>query len=78
MAATEQNRLAAELKEYALHKNEWLESNAGQYVVIKVYPVLGFYPTFEAALYAGVRTWGANNDFLVKQILEHEPTFSVF
>ena len=78
MAATGQDRLAAELKQYALHKNDWLENRTGQYVVIKGEAVLGFYPTFEAALYAGVGTWGVNNDFLVKQIVEHEPIFSVF
>jgi hypothetical protein len=78
MAATEQARLAAELQVYALHKNEWLKDYPGRYVVIKGDEVLNFYPTFEAAYSAGAGAWGINTDFLVKQIVEHEPVFFVF
>jgi hypothetical protein len=78
MTTTEQARLAAELELYALHKDEWLEGYPGQYVVIKGDTVLNFYPTFEAAYQAGAREWGINTDFLVKQIVEHEPVFFVF
>jgi len=78
MAATEQARLAAELQVYALHKHEWLKGNRGRYVVIKGGDVLDFYPTFEAAYSAGAGAWGINTDFLVKQIVEHEPVFFVF
>jgi hypothetical protein len=78
MAATEQARLAAELQVYALHKNEWLKDYPSRYVVIKGDEVLNFYPTFEAAYSAGAGAWGINTDFLVKQIVEHEPVFFVF
>jgi hypothetical protein len=78
MAATEQARLAAELQVYALHKNEWLKDYPGRYVVIKGDEVLNFYPTFEAAYSAGAGAWGIDTDFLVKQIVEHEPVFFVF
>jgi hypothetical protein len=78
MAATEQARLAAELQVYALHKTEWLKGYPGRYVVIKGGEILNFYPTFEDGYSAGAGAWGINTDFLVKQIVEHEPTFSVF
>jgi hypothetical protein len=78
MAATEQTRLDAELAVYALHKNEWLKGHPGQYVVIKGDAILDFYPTFEAAYHAGAGAWGLSTDFLVKQIVEHEPVFFVF
>ena len=78
MATTEQERLAGEIGVYALHKAEWLKQHPGQYVVIKDKTILDFYPSFEAAYRAGAATWGINTDFLVKQVLEHEPVFFVF
>jgi hypothetical protein len=78
MAAGEQARLAAELGFYALHKSEWLKEHHGKYVVIRDTNLLDFYPTFEAAYRAGANEWGINTDFLVKQIVEHEPVFFVF
>ena len=78
MATGEQARLAVELEHYAVHKSEWLAGQSGKYVVIKDSNVLGFYPTFEAAFRAGVTAYGISTDFLVKQIMEHEPVFFVF
>ena len=74
----EQNRLAAELQHYSRCKPEWLAQRSGKYVVIKGDSVLGFYSTFEAAYRAGASEYGIATDFLVKQILEHEPVFFVF
>jgi len=78
MATGEKARLATELEIYALHKAEWLKEHSGEHVVIKDKTVLDFYPSFEAAYRAGASTWGVNTDFLVKQILEHDPVFFVF
>jgi hypothetical protein len=78
MAANQQARLAVELEYYLQHKTEWLAHKTGFYVVIKDGGVLGFYPNFEAAYRAGAATYGLSADFLVKQILEHEPVFFVF
>ncbi|HYM78814.1 MAG TPA: hypothetical protein VE377_22775 [Candidatus Dormibacteraeota bacterium] len=72
------NRLITELELYKLRKSEWLSLHAGHYVVVKGRDVLGFYPDFVAAYSAGAGAWGPNTDFLVKQVLEFEPTFSVF
>lgn len=76
--ASGEARLAAELSVYDAHRAEWLTLYSGQYVVAKGDTILGFHPTFEAAYRAGVREWGVKADFLVKQIVEHEPIFFVF
>ena len=78
MPAEEQTRLASELEYYELHKLEWLRQHSGNYVVVKGNGVLGFYTSFESAYRAGANSFGMGADFLVKQILEHEPVFFVF
>lgn len=78
MPTEEQARLASELAHYELDKREWLRQHSGDYVVIKESTVLGFYSAFEAAYRAGASSFGVGADFLVKQILEHEPVFFVF
>jgi hypothetical protein len=75
---TEDHRLAVELAYFARHKSQWLAQKTGDYVVIKNDDLLGFYPNFEVAYRAGARAYGLNTDFLVKQVLEHEPVFFVF
>lgn len=78
MSTGEQARLAVELETYARHKPDWLDQQASKFVVIKDSGVLGFFPSFEAAYRAGASAYGTGTDFLVKQILEHEPVFFVF
>ena len=78
MAIDQQARLAAELECFSRHKAEWLAHKTGQYVVIKGIEPLGFYPNFEAAYRAGAAAYGLDTDFLVKQVLEHDPVFFVF
>ena len=78
MATDQQARLAVELEYYAQHKAEWLAHKTGRYVVVKGGGLLGFYPNFEAAYRAGAAAYGLSTDFLVKQILEHEPVFFVY
>jgi hypothetical protein len=78
MIAGERARLTAELAYYAQHKYKWLKLQSGKYVVLKGDAVLGFYPNFELAYRAGATEYGINTDFLVKQILEHDPVYFVF
>jgi len=78
MAADQRARLAVELEYYAQHKTEWLPLQSGHYVVVKDRGILGFYQTFQSAYRAGAANYGADTDFLVKQILEYEPVFFVF
>lgn len=78
MTAAKEGRLAIELAYYTQHKAEWLARKTGNYVVIKGADPLGFYPNFESAYRAGAAAYGLGTDFLVKQILEHEPAFFVY
>ena len=77
MPADQQARLGVELEYYAQHKAEWLAHRTGQYVVIKDNRTLGFYQNFEMAYRAGAAAYGLETDFLVKQVLEHEPVFFI-
>ena len=77
MAEERETRLSTELEFFDQHKTKWLVRNSGQYVVIKDRVFLGFYPDFESAYRAGAQRYGLSTDFLVKQILEHEPVFFV-
>lgn len=76
--AEDLNRLAAELEFYNLRRRGWLKEHSGQYVVVKGTNLLGFYPDFPTAYSAGAHEWGPNTDFLVRQVLEFDPVFSVF
>jgi hypothetical protein len=78
MSSEEKTRLASELRFYALHKSEWLREQPGKYVVVKGNTVVGFYSAFESAFRAGVDKFGLGADFLVKQVMEHEPVFFMF
>jgi len=78
MSAEQKTRLAAELDYYAAHKREWLKEHCEKYVVIQDDNVLGFYASFEAAFRAGVGVFGVGRDFLVQQVLEHEPVYFVY
>jgi len=54
------------------------EEHSGKYVVVQDRNVLGFYPSFEDAFRAGVGALGITRDFLVKQVLQHEPVYFVY
>ena len=70
--------LAVETTFYETHKSDWLRTNRGQFVVLKGNDVLGFFPDFHDAYYAGVEKYGSETDFLVKRVVSHEPVFVVF
>ena len=75
---SKESSLATELELYATNKDEWLKENAGKYVVAQDTNVLGFYDSFESAFKAGVVAFGVQQDFLVKQVLAHEPVYYVY
>ena len=68
-----------ELKVFQRHRDEWLRSNAGKFVVIQDSVVAdGFFDTYSDALRAGLQRFGVGRGFLVKQVWKTEPVFSVF
>ena len=73
----EKDRLATELTFYAAHKQEFVKTHSGEYVVIQGTTVLGFFQWWEQAFRSGVQAFGMQQDFLVKQVLARDPIFFV-
>ena len=67
--------LTVEVGPYEANLPGWSDRE-GQFVLIKLRDVLGFYSRYEEALQAGYEQLG-NEAFLVKQILRYEPTYQV-
>ena len=70
--------LAAELGYFERHRSLWLKEHPNQYAVIQGNTLLGFFDSFAAAYYDGVRAFGAHAEFLVKRVVENEPVYVVF
>ena len=76
--AKSENSLKNELAFYETKKSEWLHNHANEFVVISGEQAAGFYPDFEGAYKAGVRTFGVQKDFLIKQVCATEPVYVVY
>jgi hypothetical protein len=67
-----------ELRLFEEHRQEWSRSHPGHFVVIQGDTVApGFFGTYADALRAGLRIFGVQNDFLVKQVWITEPVYLV-
>jgi len=67
-----------ELRVFQEHRDEWLRSNAGKFVVIQNSTVAeGFFETYSEALKAGLQRFGVDRGFLVKQVWKTEPVYFV-
>ena len=69
--------LARELELFEKNKQEWVLSNAGQFVVIAGNTVAGFFPNYESAFAAGVRKFGVQGTFLIKQVWVEQPVYLI-
>ncbi len=67
-----------ELSYYEAKKREWLSSHAEEFVLISDHSDAGFFPTYETAFRAGLQRFGVSRDFLIKQVVEHEPVFVIY
>lgn len=74
----ETNELTTELQLYAERKKDWIQSNAGQFVVIVGTSVVGFFPDYESGFKAGLRKVRSAENFLVKQIWAEEPVYLIY
>ena len=70
--------LSDELFWYESNKKEWLGSHLGEFVLIGGKTTVGFFPSYEKALEAGLDAFGIGTDFLIKQIFEQEPVFVIY
>lgn len=67
-----------ELAIFQQHREEWLHSHPGAYVVIQDGRVAdGFFPTYPEALRAGLACFGVHRAFLIKQVWVKEPVYCV-
>ncbi len=78
MAQKRKGSLAEELFWYESNKTDWLKSHQGQFVLIGGKKAAGFFPNYEAAFEAGLAAFGLGTDFLIKQVVEHEPVFVIY
>jgi hypothetical protein len=70
--------LQQELDCYASNKAEWLNAHPGEFALVGKKRAVGFYPTYEAAFEAGLEEFGIGTDFLIKQVVEHDPVFVIY
>jgi len=70
--------LAEELSWYEANKADWVKSHQGEFVLISHKNVAGFFPSFHSAYEAGLTNFCINTDFLIKQVVEHEPVFVIY
>ena len=71
-------QFSAELTVFEQHRREWSRSHPGEYVVIQGDKIAeGFFSTYAEALKAGLQSFGARREFLVKQVWVTEPVYLV-
>lgn len=78
MAHKRKEALSEELAYYQEHKEDWLSSFAGQYALIGGSTAAGFFPSYNEAFEAGLQRFGLEREFLIKQVVEHEPVFVIY
>jgi hypothetical protein len=78
MSTVPPTRLSVEIDFYETQKSEWLQDHRDEFVVLKGTDLLGFFPNFHEAYFAGSEKYGAGTDFLVKRVVPQEPLFEVF
>jgi hypothetical protein len=70
--------LETELKVFDEHHAEWVQSHLGKFVVIQNQAIVqDFFDDYEEAFRAGIRQFGADRNFLIKQIWKTQPVYFV-
>lgn len=78
MAHKQKGSLSQELAWYETNKADWVRTHQGEFVLISDKNVAGFFPSYESAFEAGLTNFGVGTDFLIKQVVEHEPVFVIY
>ena len=75
---TVESPLEAELRVFEDHRWEWAQFHLGKFVVIREGTVVNsFFDDYEDAFRAGIQQFGAERNFLIKQIWKTEPVYFV-
>jgi hypothetical protein len=70
--------LETELRVFEHNRREWVQLYPGKFVVIQDETVLKeFFDEYEDAFRAGIRQFGADRNFLIKQVWKTEPVYFV-
>jgi len=67
------NKLSKEIETYEKNKTKLLKESSGKFALIKKEEIVNVFDTYADAVKVGIDKFG-NTPFLVKQILEIEPT----
>lgn len=71
-------QFSTELTVFEQNRREWSRLHPGEFVVIQGEEIAdGFFSTYADALKAGLRRFGASNEFLIKQVWVTEPVYLV-
>jgi hypothetical protein len=76
--ATEESNLQADYAVFEQNRRDWSRDHSNEFVVVGAGTMLGFYADYETALRAGLQNFGANKQFLVKQVCLEEPVFVIY
>lgn len=70
--------LQTELQVFEANRTVWSRSHTGKYVVIQDGTVIDdFFDQYEEAFWAGIRRFGRDRSFLIKQVWKTEPVYFV-
>lgn len=70
--------LKEELRLFDQHRQEWVRSNPGDFVVVVGSKLVGFYPDYESAFRSGLSVAGLGKSFLVRQVWAEDPAYLLF
>lgn len=72
------SEFSKELEVFEKHRQEWSRTYPGHYVAIQGDTIAdGFFDTYADALRAGLKKFGIDRHFLVKQVWITEPVYLV-
>lgn len=72
----DKNLLEKELSVFNRNRTDYLVKYRDKYLLIKDEELVGYFDTSESAYEAGIKKYG-NVPFLIKQVLEQEPTLTI-
>jgi hypothetical protein len=76
--SAENTSLPSDFEMYERNRKDWVQNHGDEFVVISGGKVAGFYKDYETALRAGLREFGVQSQFLVKQVCAQEPVFVIY
>ena len=69
--------LEVELRVFEDNRREWARTDPGKFVVIRDETILKFFDKYEDAFTAGIRQFGDDRNFLIRQVWKTEPVYFV-